>query len=341
LKSPVSGTYRIGVTADDGVRLFIDSNLVVDMWQRGSRRLKEAEYTFQKGKVYSFRMEYFDSGHRAFAQLGWNIDPLALIPEAVKTAGNADAIIAVVGMKDDENGDRAYLELDDAQEQLILALEKTGKPIIVVIQTGTVIAMNKWIDKADAVMFAWYPGEEGGRAIAEILMGDVNPSAKLPVSIPKTTGQVPINYNHLPYKPEDFYEGIGNEPQYPFGHGLSFTTFEYSNLRLSKKEIRKEENIAVSVDIKNTGDRTGSEIVQLYIHDELASIARPVKELKGFAKIKLEPGELKTIRFIITTEQLILYDINMRPVIEPGTFNVMVGASSEDIRLTNRFTVIK
>ena len=193
------------------------------MWQNGSRRLTEAEYTFQKGKVYSFRMEYFDSGHRAFAQLGWNIDPLALIPEAVKAAGNADAVIAVVGMKDDENGDRAYLELDDAQEQLILALAKTGKPLIVIIQTGTVIAMNNWIDKADAVMFAWYPGEEGGRAIAEILMGDVNPSAKLPVSIPRTTGQVPINYNHLPYKPADVYVGIGNEPQYPFGHGLSYT----------------------------------------------------------------------------------------------------------------------
>jgi beta-glucosidase len=341
LKSPVSGTYRIGVSADDGVRLFIENQLVVDMWQRGSRRLKEAEYTFRKGRVYSFRMEYFDSGHRAFAQLGWNIDPLVLIPEAVKTAGNADAIVAVVGMKDDENGDRAYLELDNAQEQLILALAKTGKPLIVVIQTGTVIAMNNWIDKADAVMFAWYPGEEGGRAIAEILMGDVNPSAKLPVSIPKTTGQVPVNYNHLPYKPDDYYVGIGNEPQVPFGHGLSYTTFEYSNLRLSAKEIRKDENITVSVDIKNTGDRTGSEIVQLYIHDELASIARPVKELKGFAKIKLEPGELKTASFTITTEQLILYDMNMKPVVEPGTFTVMIGASSEDIRLTNRFSVIE
>jgi len=341
LKSPVSGTYGIGISVDDGARLYIDNKLVVDMWQNGSRRLTEAKYTFQKGRMYSFRMEYFDSGHRAFAQLGWNIDPLALIPEAVKAAGNADAVIAVVGMKDDENGDRAYLELDNAQEQLILALAKTGKPLIVVIQTGTVIAMNNWIDTADAVMFAWYPGEEGGRAIAEILMGDVNPSAKLPVSIPRTTGQVPIQYNHLPYKPADVYVGIGNEPQFPFGHGLSYTAFEYSNLRLSAKEIRRDEKITVSVDIKNTGDRTGSEIVQLYIHDEQASIARPVKELKGFAKIKLEPGELKTLSFTIHTEQLILYDRNMKPVIEPGTFKIMVGASSEDIRLTNRFAVIQ
>jgi beta-glucosidase len=339
LKAPKTGTFKIGATVDDGVRLYINNEKVLDMWQGGSRRLIEAEYTFRKGEIYDFRMEYFDNGHRAFAQLGWNVDPFAGIPEAVDIARDADAIVAVVGMKDDENGDRAYLELDEAQEQLILALEKTGKPLIVVIQTGTVIAMNKWIDKADAVLIAWYPGEEGGRAIAEILMGDVNPSAKLPVTFPKTTGQVPLNYNHLPYKPYDWYIGIGNEPQFPFGQGLSYTTFAYSNLRLSSKEIHKNESLIIFTDVKNTGEREGQEVVQLYLHDELASVARPVKELKGFSKIKLEPGEMKTVSFTVTPDQLMLYDGNMRPVIEPGTFKVMIGASSEDIRLTDCFDV--
>ena len=209
-----------------------------------------------------------------------------------------------------------------------------------VIQTGTVIAMSRWIDKVPAVLMARYPGEEGGNAIARIIFGDVNPAARLPLCFPKVTGQVPINYNHLPYKTDDRFIGTGNDPLFPFGYGLSYTTFEYSNLKFSKQKIKAGEKVTICADVKNTGKISGDEVVQLYIHDEVCHIVRPVKELKGFNRITLKAGETRTVTFTLGPESLMIYDLNMKPVVEAGKYKIMIGSSSDDIRLTDMLTVI-
>ena len=237
-------------------------------------------------------------------------------------------------MRDDENLDRADLDLDESQEHLIKAVAATGKPMVVVIQTGTVITMEDWIDKVPAVLMAWFPGEEGGTAIARTLFGYNNPGGKLPETFPEKTGQVPVNYNHLPGKPEDKYIDADNEPLFPFGYGLSYTTFHYANLRFPGGDtIPAGDTLQVAVDITNTGPVVGDEVVQLYVHDLYASISRPVKELKGFQRVSLKPGETKTVTFSLSPDDFSFYNANMQFVEEPGAFDIMVGSSSADIRL--------
>jgi beta-glucosidase len=341
LKAPYSGMFTFGVHSDDGLTVYIDDKMVVDMVYGSSNFIfvQKGKMYLEKGKEYSIRAEFIEKGGKAFAKLGWDANPTINIPKAIATAKKADAIVAVVGMYDDENGDRAILNLDEGQEQLILELAKLGKPMVVVIQTGNVITMRRWADKVPAILQAWYPGEEGGNAIVQTLWGDNNPSAKLPITIPIETGQVPLTYNRFPGKDTrsvdrglDKFFDVGNEPMFYFGHGLSYTTFEYSNLQLSKNTLTENDSIIVSVDIKNTGAVAGEEIVQLYIHDILATISRPIKELKAFGKISLTPGETKTVQLKLKGEQLKFYDINMKKTFENGDVEVMVGASSNDIK---------
>ncbi len=340
LRAPRGGRVRFGLTMDDGARLYLDGRLVIDAWQNGGLRLAEAEYTLEAGRTYDLRVEFYDSAHRASVQLGWDLDPFAGVAKAAALAREADAVVAVVGMRDDENLDRADLDLDPAQERLVHELAATGKPLAVVIQSGTVITAHDWIDEAPAVLVGWYPGEEGGNAIAEALFGDVNPGGKLPVTFPKVTGQVPIHYNRLPGKPQDAFIGVGNEPQFPFGHGLSYTTFEISGLRLGSPRIRRGESASVSVEVRNTGAVAGDEVVQLYLHDVVASVSRPVLQLAGFRRVRLGPGETRSVAFTIEPDQLALYDARMKRVVEPGDFEVMVGASSADIRQRTTLTVV-
>ncbi|MEM2307265.1 MAG: fibronectin type III-like domain-contianing protein, partial [Candidatus Bathyarchaeia archaeon] len=183
-------------------------------------------------------------------------------------------------------------------------------------------------------------GEEGGNAIAEVLFGDYNPGGKLPITFPKTVGQLPLYYNPKPSgRVYDYVDLRGTQYLFPFGYGLSYTRFEYSNLRIDPEKISPNGSVRVQVDVKNVGGRRGDEVVQLYIHDQIASVARPIKELKGFKRITLEPGEQKTVTFTLGPEELSFYDINMDLVVEPGLFEVMVGSSSEDIRLKGAFEV--
>ncbi len=341
LKSPVTGKYMIGCTADDGFRLMINGDTLINDFHNNAKHLTQKQIVLEKGKIYDIKLEYFDSYHTAYVQLGWDVEPYGNIAEAVKAALNADVVIAVVGMRDDENQDRAALELDPVQEKLIESIAATGKPMAVVIQTGTVIAMNNWIEKTPSVLQAWYPGCEGGNAIAQTLFGDYNPGGKLPITFPKVTGQVPINYNHYPYKPFDSYIGVGNDPLFAFGHGLSYTSFTLGNFKLSKNEIKSDESMKVSVDVTNTGNIGGDEVVQLYIHDELASVVRPVMELKDFKRISLKAGETRQVTFTLTPEKLKIWDINMKWLIEPGDFKIMVGNASNAIKFTEKLTVIK
>ncbi|MCF6358503.1 MAG: glycoside hydrolase family 3 C-terminal domain-containing protein, partial [Draconibacterium sp.] len=260
------------------------------------------------------------------------------ILEAVEVAKNSDVVILVVGGNEQTSreawsfthlGDRTSLQLVGMQDELINALHETGKPIIAFVYNGRPLAFNNLIEKADAIFECWYPGQESGNAVADILFGDNNPGAKLPISFPRSVGHIPVYYNCKPSARRGYFNA-DITPLYPFGYGLSYTTFAMSNLRLEKKTIAKNESVKVFVDVKNTGDRTGDEVVQLYIRDELSSVTRPVKELKDFKRITLNSGETKTVELEILPEKLKFYDINMDYVVEPGEFTIMVGNSSED-----------
>lgn len=240
-----------------------------------------------------------------------------------------------------ENSDRYDLELVGLQQQLIERLYKTGIPVIVVLVNGRPLA-TEWIaDNIPVVVEAWEPGSFGGQALAEILYGMVNPSGKLPVTIPRHSGQIQTYYNHKITSKWFSYVTGNSSPLYEFGYGLSYTTFKYDKLEVANKIIKKNENIVISVDVTNTGKREGTEIIQLYIRDEVSSATRPVKELKDFARVKLIPGETKTITFTLPFNKLAFYDVNMNYTVEPGGFTVMVGGSSRDCDLLEEHFIVK
>ncbi|MFC2090612.1 glycoside hydrolase family 3 N-terminal domain-containing protein [Bacteroidota bacterium] len=260
------------------------------------------------------------------------------IAEAVNLAKDADVIVLGIGGNEQTSreswnnyhmGDRASLDLVGMQDELIDALTKTGKPIIAFLFNGRPLSINNLIDKADVIFECWYPGQEAGHACAEILFGEYNPGAKLAISFPRSAGHIPVYYNHKPSARRGYFNDDVT-PLYPFGYGLSYTTFEMSKLRLEKDVISPDESLKVLVDIRNTGTVKGDEVIQLYIRDELSTVTRPVKELKDFARITLEPGQMKTVELTITPEKLKFYDINMDYRVEPGVFTVMVGSSSAD-----------
>ncbi len=262
-----------------------------------------------------------------------------LIAEAVKTAENSDAVILVLGGNEDTNkeawaenhlGDRDSLELIGRQNELAEALLKTGKPVVVFLINSGPLAVDYLAENAPAILEGFYLGEETGTAAADVLFGDSNPGGKLPVSFPRTVGQLPIYYNYKPTARRG-YAFSTTAPLFPFGFGLSYTTFEYSNLKIAKPKIGANEETLVTVDVKNTGKTRGDEIAQMYIRDEVSSVTRPVKELKDFARISLEPNETKQVTFKITPEKLSFYNREMKRVVEPGTFQIMVGGSSVNL----------
>ena len=275
----------------------------------------------------------------------------AQIDEAVAQAKDVDLVIAVVGGNSrtcGESRSRSSLDLPGHQNRLLQELKKTGKPLVVVLVNGRPLSIN-WVDRnADAILEAWYPGQFGGTAVAMALLGDYNPGGKLTVTFPKTVGQIPFNF---PFKPNsqidadnrpglDGTQARVNGALYYFGYGLSYTTFKYSNLRLSKTAILPTEGVEVSVDVTNTGSRRGDEVVQLYLHDRVSSITVYEKMLRGFERITLEPGETKTVKFVLGPEAFELLDASFKRVVEPGEFNIMVRASSVDMGLQQRLTVL-
>ncbi|MDD5621788.1 MAG: glycoside hydrolase family 3 N-terminal domain-containing protein, partial [Actinomycetota bacterium] len=271
--------------------------------------------------------------------------------EAVEIAGKSEVAVVVVGDKSGlvedctsgESRDRADLNLPGIQEELVRVLYDTGTPIIVILINGRPLSINRITEKIPAIIEAWLPGEEGANAVADTLFGIYNPGGKLPISFPRSVGQIPVYYNHKPSGGRSHWKGdyveISSKPLFPFGYGLSYTSFEYSNMIMTPEIISIDGQVEISVDIKNTGSRTGDEIVQLYVNDVQSEITRPVKELKGFKRITLEPGQKKTITFILSTAQLGFYDRDMKYVVEPGTIKIMMGSSSEDIRSTGEFEI--
>jgi beta-glucosidase len=272
--------------------------------------------------------------------------------EAVKAARQADVAVIVVGGKSGmtpectcgEMRDRVELCLPGVQEDLVKAIYETGTPTVLILIDGRPLTLGTIADKVPAILEAWLPGEEGGTALADVLFGDYNPGGKLPISSPRKVGQIPVYYAHKPSGARSQlwgdYVDASTSPAFEFGYGLSYTTFKLSNLKIRPKRVQRSGKISIKVEIENTGNRSGDEVVQLYINDMVASITRPVKELKGFKRMTLKPAETKTVEFELPLETLGFYDKDMKFIVEPGMFKVMIGRSSKDIILEGEFEVI-
>ena len=260
------------------------------------------------------------------------------IAEAVQAASKADVIVLAIGGNEQTSreawnlkhmGDRANLDLIGRQNELVQAMLGTGKPVIVFIFNGRPLSIVELAHTAPVIFECWYLGQECGHAVADVLFGDFNPGGKLPITVPRSVGHLPVFYNHKPSARRGYlFDDVS--PLFAFGFGLSYTTFEMRNVRLKKKRIRRTDSTQALVEVTNTGSRAGTETVQLYIRDLVSSVTRPVKELKGFQKIELQPGETKTVALDITPESLAFYDIHMKYIVEPGDFEVMIGNSSRD-----------
>ena len=313
----------------------VDSNFIVSQWEGLQNKVGETtKLLYAKGCEIE----------------GNNTDGFA---EAVNMAKQADVVILSIGERRDMSGEaksRSNICIPGVQEDLLKVLLATGKPVVVLINAGRPLVFNYTADHAQAILYTWWLGSEAGNAIADVLFGDYNPSAKLAVTFPRSVGQIPIYYSHFstgrPASSDDNHNYNSSYldesifPKYAFGYGLSYTSFAYSNLHVSAATINRNEQIVASVSVTNTGKYEGEEIVQLYLRDKVGSIARPVKELKDFRKVLLKVGETKTIKFIIDNEKLSFYNQNLEWVSEPGDFELMIGASSEDIRLKGAFQLV-
>jgi beta-glucosidase len=273
--------------------------------------------------------------------------------EAYKTAMQADVVVMAMGERFDMTGEaksRSNIHLPGVQEELIKKIMETGKPVVVLLMAGRPMVFNWTADHVPAILYTWWLGNQAGNAIADVLYGNYNPSAKLPITFPRTEGQIPIYYNHFntgrpAHGDNDVnytsaYIDLPNSPKYAFGHGLSYTTFKYSNLKFSKKSMLKNESVTVSFDLQNTGKYAGEEVAQLYLRQMVSQPVRPVKELKGFQKVMLQPGETKTITFTIDKEKLSFYNDQLQWITEPGEFRLMIGSASDDIRLQDSFELL-
>ncbi len=360
LTVPESGRYRLGLMSAGLGRLYVDGQEMIDNWTGvppwgGPEKTVELELA--GGRVYPLQIEYRWEGGADWRVLRLSCRPPALIAsmkDAVALAARSDVAIVVVGQTDEwerEGEDRADMELPGDQAALIERVAAANPSTIVVVNSGSPITMN-WLDRVAAVVQVWYLGQEMGNAIADVLFGDVNPSGKLPTTFPARLQDNPAFLNYPGENGEVLYgEGIfvgyryydakGIEPLFPFGHGLSFTEFVYSNLRLDAPEYAPGEEIRVSLDVQNTGSQAGKEVIQIYVRDVESRLRRPVKELKAFAKVALEPGETKTLSIVLDRQALAYYDPSQKCwVAEPGEFNVLVGASCQDIRLVGHFSLL-
>jgi beta-glucosidase len=274
-----------------------------------------------------------------------NRSPQDMLNEAVATAGKADIVVAVLGEAADMTGEassRSDISLPESQENLLKALVQTGKPVVLVLMSGRPLTINWENEHVNAILEVWFPGIEAGNAIADVLFGNYNPGGKLSVTFPRNVGQIPIYYNHKntgrPYNGEDFakfksdYLDVPNDPLYPFGYGLSYTNFEYSDLQLNKTDLKGNDMLVATISVTNTGKFAGEETVQLYIGDPVASVTRAVKELKGFQKIMLQPNEKKTVSFTITTDDLKFYNSDLKYDWESGDFIIQIGGNSRDVK---------
>jgi beta-glucosidase len=311
--------------------------LLIDRWKKESYGTHICTFNFDKGKTYKVRLEYYENSGSARIKLVWNMGLRDSVPqqisEAVALARQSEVAVIVAGIEEGEFRDRASLDLPGQQSALINAVAATGTPLVVILCAGSAVDVTPWMNSADAILQVWYPGTEGGTAVAEVLFGAYNPAGRLPITWPMEEGQLPMVYNHKPTGRGDDYVNASGMPRYPFGYGLSYTSFSYHDLAIDKKSFARGDSARLTFQLTNDGPMDGEEVVQLYVHDELSSVVRPVTELKGFQRIFLKAGETKNITLILLPEMFSMLNANMQELIEPGTFKVMLGASSLDVRL--------
>ncbi len=349
------GDYEFYVQGDDGYRLFINNQLVLDEWRDQAATLKQTRLTLKGGSLADVKLEYYENTGIAEISFGWRKVIDTKESEAVRLASKSDVAVVCVGFNPASEGegfDRPF-GLPQEQEELIKQIAQVNKNTIVVLTAGGNVAMSGWLNSVAGLLHTWYPGQEGGTAIAEVLFGDVNPSGKLPVSFEKRwEDNATFNSYYAKDKKVTYTEGVflgyrhfdaaNIDPQFPFGFGLSYTTFSYKNIKVSPSSGAKGGKVTVSVDVSNTGPRAGAEVVQLYVHDREASVPRPIKELKAFDKVWLKPGEAKAVTFELGESAFAFYDsVKMRWSAEPGVFEILVGSSSRDIRLKDQFTLLR
>ena len=334
---------RLGVSGDDGYRLYLDNKLLIDNWTKRSGGRRLAQVKLAPGTSHAIRLEYFETTGNGRVQLVWDEgqaeEKQAAIEEAVKLARQSDVAVIVAGIEEGEFRDRARLGLPGHQEALIRAVAATGRPVVVVLVGGSAITMSRWLDDADAVLDAWYPGDEGGGAVADALFGRINPAGRLPITFPIEEGQLPLSYYHAPTGRGDDYVDLTGRPLFPFGYGLSYTTFDYSDLIINPDRITPDGSADIRCTVRNAGTVAGDEVVQLYLRDKLGSVVQPVMRLAGFRRVTLGPGEETELLFRLTREQLQVFDASSHWVVEPGAWQVLVGASSRDIRLRGEMEV--
>jgi beta-glucosidase len=354
---PSTGTYEIGLFSDERGRLYIDDELLMDNWDPfESRFMKSDTLKLEKGREYKIVVEYADFTEFAGMRLTWKQiveegENTAMITEAVKLAKRSDVTIVVAGisprlegeemrvrMEGFEGGDRTRLALPESMQTLIKSLHATGKPIILVLTSGSALAVNWANDNIPAILQAWYPGQQGGNAVADVIFGNYNPSGRLPITFYRSVEDLP------PFEDYDMegrtYKYFRGEALYPFGHGLSFTDFTYDEIKLSNSEVSESDSITVLVTLTNKGEYNGDEVVQIYVRDVESSSPQPIKTLKGFKKVYIRAGEKKTIDIPLAIKDLGFYNESAAAFfVEPGEFEIQAGASSQDIRLKTRLFV--
>jgi len=352
-----TGDFKFYVSADDGVRLYVDEQRIVDDWQRHSETLDLATRSLEAGRAYKIRLEYFEAEGSAAVHLGIIPAEYGIGRETKPLAARADAVILCVGFDpstESEGADRTF-HLPSGQDQLIREISSVNKNVILVITAGGNVDMTSWIDSVPAILHAWYPGQEGGDALARILFGDVSPSGKLPASFERRWEDNPTFKSYYPSAGEKkvaYAEGVflgyrgydrsATKPLFPFGYGLSYTNFEYSHLRVSPTAGADPDSVAVSFEIKNSGARPGAEVAELYIGDAHSPVPRPVKELKGFAKVFLQPNESKRVTLKLNRRSFSYYDVtNKQWTAQPAEFSILVGSSSEKIELKGTFNLTR
>ncbi|MCU0342973.1 MAG: glycoside hydrolase family 3 C-terminal domain-containing protein [Ignavibacterium sp.] len=350
IKTDNNDNYTIEVSSDDGVRLYIDDELVIDDWNDHALLTNSYTTHLNGGRLYKIKLEYYEKGGGAIVKFGWRKPNDELIVEAINAAQNSDVAIVFAGTNynyESEGFDRKDLVLPNDQDELIKKVAEANKNTIVVLITGSPVLMNEWLANVDGLIEAWFGGEQAGNAIAEILLGETNPSGKLPITFPKRWEDCSA-YNT--YMKEDgttrYEDGIyvgyrhfdknNIKPLFPFGFGLSYTTFEYKDLTTPNTFIHGNDLITLSAKIINTGKVAGQEIVQLYISDPVAAVDRPQKELKGLKKIFLNPGEEKIVNFTLDQKALSYFDPKTKKwTTESGDYEIMICSSSEDIKLVS------
>jgi beta-glucosidase len=325
----------IGLKGNDGFRMYVNNALVIDQWEKVSFHSVLHSMKLEKGKSYNLRIEFRETfGNAQLALVGRrkNTDE-SDIQAAVAKAKKSSAIVVVAGIEEGEFQDRSRLTLPGKQEDLILELAKTGKPIVVVLVGGSAIVMERWLNEVDGVIMSWYAGEQQGTALANVLFGKVNPSGKLPITFPMNEGQLPLSYWHEPTgRGDDYIDGTGR-PRFPFGYGLSYTTFSLSDLNANEIGAGKNTSMEVSLRIKNTGKVAGSEVVQMYVQRPNSQRVEAVQKLKGFQKVFLQPNEEKEVIFHVGQQELQEYMGNGEWKFNSGKYRIMFGSSSREIQL--------